>query len=401
MGLSVCVVLRNEEFFLPGLLRECRKYADEIVLVDTGSTDNSATIGSAAGAQVVHFPTTDLSAARNVGMSCCSSEWILFLDADERFMYSDFQKLRLGEPGRGDAGKNVAFIQPIFNYVGSGAWANFYTLRLIRNGTELTWSGQFHESIMDAVMDSGLPYSHSPAPIRHMEFVGPTPLREKRKRNIGRIQPIITPGNPAHAKLLALNALDYYALGHRETAIQMVRTACHDTPTSHLAWRFLGQFLSAAGDTSELGAGSEAANAFAMSLANLPAGCRRRSIPMFGCLQNQVRIGEYAAAATLARQIIELEPASHSWLNLATIAFLMGDEALVGECFAEACDSDQHFLDPAVHRTGQAGSVYHVQRSVLREYHLLRSHPLFGRRVAGPLSDTVPAVVAAHDAHFR
>ena len=83
--LSVCIITKNEEKFIDGCISSILSIADEIVIVDSFSTDNTKQISK-------KFPVTyferkwngDYSAARNYAISKASGKWILFLDADER-----------------------------------------------------------------------------------------------------------------------------------------------------------------------------------------------------------------------------------------------------------------------------------------------------------------------------
>ena len=83
--ISLCLIARDEERFLPGCLASVSGVVDEIVLADTGSTDRTVEIARAAGATVVHHAwDEDFSAARNAALAAATGDWILLLDADER-----------------------------------------------------------------------------------------------------------------------------------------------------------------------------------------------------------------------------------------------------------------------------------------------------------------------------
>lgn len=85
--LSVCMIVRNEAAFLPGALCSLRaELGDvEIVLVDTGSTDDTAAIAERYGCKVVNFAwRDDFAAARNASLDAASGRWALIFDADHR-----------------------------------------------------------------------------------------------------------------------------------------------------------------------------------------------------------------------------------------------------------------------------------------------------------------------------
>src|SRR3990172_5816578 len=82
---SLCMIVRDEAAMLPAFLEAARGSWDELLAVDTGSTDATPELLAAAGATVLHRPwDDDFAAARNFGLERASGEWVLVLDADER-----------------------------------------------------------------------------------------------------------------------------------------------------------------------------------------------------------------------------------------------------------------------------------------------------------------------------
>jgi tetratricopeptide (TPR) repeat protein len=93
--LSVCLIAKNEERHLARCLESVLGLADEIVLVDTGSTDGTVEIAQAYGARVFHFTwQDDFSLARNVSIAQAKGEWILAIDADETIAERDHAVIR-------------------------------------------------------------------------------------------------------------------------------------------------------------------------------------------------------------------------------------------------------------------------------------------------------------------
>jgi len=83
--LSAAMIVRDEEHHLEACLRSIQDLVDEIVLVDTGSEDQSVAIARRFGARVFEFAwCDDFAAARNHGLERCRGDWILYIDADER-----------------------------------------------------------------------------------------------------------------------------------------------------------------------------------------------------------------------------------------------------------------------------------------------------------------------------
>ena len=83
--LSLAMIVRNEAGRLGACLESARGVADEMVVLDTGSTDGTREVAAAHGARVETFPwIDDFAAARNASLGLCTGDWTLVLDADER-----------------------------------------------------------------------------------------------------------------------------------------------------------------------------------------------------------------------------------------------------------------------------------------------------------------------------
>lgn len=93
MTISVAIITRNEEENLKDCL-ESVKWADEIVLVDSGSTDKTLEIAKRYTAKVSHHDFKDFASQKNHVLSLCSGDWIFLIDADERVTRELAEELR-------------------------------------------------------------------------------------------------------------------------------------------------------------------------------------------------------------------------------------------------------------------------------------------------------------------
>ncbi|MCR5833956.1 MAG: glycosyltransferase [Selenomonadaceae bacterium] len=85
--ISACYMVKNAAKDLRRSLKSLAEYVDEIIVVDTGSTDNTVEIAESYGAKIFHEPwQDDFAAPRNVAISAATGDWIVFLDADEFFV---------------------------------------------------------------------------------------------------------------------------------------------------------------------------------------------------------------------------------------------------------------------------------------------------------------------------
>ncbi len=81
--LSAVVLTKNEEAYIAGCIESLR-WADEVVVFDSGSTDRTVEIAGELGAVVIQHPFRDFASQRNAALQAVGSEWIFFVDADER-----------------------------------------------------------------------------------------------------------------------------------------------------------------------------------------------------------------------------------------------------------------------------------------------------------------------------
>lgn len=89
--LTLCMIVKNEESNLKSCLSKVAPFIEEIIIVDTGSTDNTKAIASEFTDKIYDFKwCNDFSKARNFSISKASNDWILVLDADE--VVTDFFK---------------------------------------------------------------------------------------------------------------------------------------------------------------------------------------------------------------------------------------------------------------------------------------------------------------------
>lgn len=150
---ALCMIVRDEAENLPVCLNSVRGLADEIWVVDTGSTDGTPELAQALGANVLHFTwIDDFSAARNQGLELAQAEWILVLDADEQLVEEDKQII-LDALAREGTESVAAFILPICSLLGDGAEGKEmnYNVRLFRNRRSHRYEGAIHEQIAPSI----------------------------------------------------------------------------------------------------------------------------------------------------------------------------------------------------------------------------------------------------------
>lgn len=145
--LTLSMIVRNEERYLPMCLSAVRDVVDQIVIVDTGSTDKTVAIARDFGAEVYHFPwCDDFSAARNESLQHATGDWILWLDADEELHKESVDALKNLLRREDVAGAHLR----IDNLIG-GRTVSFLLTRLWRRHPAIRFKLPVHEQILWAV----------------------------------------------------------------------------------------------------------------------------------------------------------------------------------------------------------------------------------------------------------
>ena len=160
--LACAILSRNVAPHIAECVRTCL-FADEVVAFDSASDDGSRELASAAGARVVDTPFINFSQARNFALQALGTEWVLFVDADERVTPELALEVRRAiepEVRPGGRGNVHGWWIPRFNYIvgrvmRGGGWYPDYQLRLLRrNRAHYDESREVHElAIVEGATD--------------------------------------------------------------------------------------------------------------------------------------------------------------------------------------------------------------------------------------------------------
>ncbi|MBI2425385.1 MAG: glycosyltransferase [Candidatus Hydrogenedentes bacterium] len=212
--LSIAMIVKDEALLLPECLQLARQWADEICVVDTGSTDGTLEILAAHGCRTGTMAwNDDFSAARNAAIELCAGDWVFALDADERLRAEDHAALR----GLCDAAPDhgVRFITR--NYTDRSNLADFVAeagapealgfpgwfpsgkVRLFPRRADLRFEGVVHEMINPSLERVGLPILDSPIPVLHYPLLKPEAAHASKRDlylRLGEAKCAAEPDNP-------------------------------------------------------------------------------------------------------------------------------------------------------------------------------------------------------------
>jgi glycosyltransferase involved in cell wall biosynthesis len=219
-SIALCMIIKNEQKDLPDCLNSVKDIVNEIIIVDTGSTDDSVKIAKEYGAVIRHYKwDDDFSAARNKSIEDVQSEWILFLDADETLEDSSKDYLRQ---------LPLAVDQPAAYYVknknildreNDEIFTEHYNIRLFKNNKGITFQGRIHEQLVCS-QGKEIERMTSDIVIKHKGYLTDVvDAKNKNKRNFVLLEESIKmdPDNPFHYHNLGIQ---YYAENDFLKAIQ-------------------------------------------------------------------------------------------------------------------------------------------------------------------------------------
>ncbi|MFB5759862.1 glycosyltransferase [Paenibacillus medicaginis] len=149
--LSVCMIVKNEEALLSRCLDSVQGIADEIVIVDTGSTDRTKEIAARYTSLIFDYTwSNDFAAARNESLQHATGKWILVMDADEYLAVEDYDQWN-DFLDKEESISHLAYTLPIINFTGDKEYQDDMTTspvtRLFPNGKGIRFERPIHEQL--------------------------------------------------------------------------------------------------------------------------------------------------------------------------------------------------------------------------------------------------------------
>lgn len=224
--ISLCMIVKNEEKNLPETLNSVKDYIDEIIIVDTGSTDNTVEVARSFGAKVYFYEwNDDFASARNEALRHANCEWILSIDADDTMNGSDILRFKeyLKET---DA---LGFSIPIFSKIEdrslniNNTVVN-YLVRIFKNDPRIRFSRRVHEFVDQSIYDIGGKIERIDLPVFHRGYADLEILKKKIERN-KRLLELALDENPSDHNLWVYMGKTYVTLDDLDSAERCYRKA--------------------------------------------------------------------------------------------------------------------------------------------------------------------------------
>jgi tetratricopeptide (TPR) repeat protein len=374
-GLSIVMIAKNEESHLPRCLDSVINLADEVVMVDTGSTDKTMDIAESRGAKVVREKwQEDFAKARNRSIDEAQGRWLLWLDADDVVAVGEHDRIR----NLVAKNENAAYAFIIENEYEGRKGQAFRQVRLFPAGKGVRFEGAVHESLSPSLNKAGIPILQNDIRILHTGYNRAEDREKKMKRNHTLLQEEFgrAPDDPAvlmelgnsffqkkdfeqaialylrlektagaaekqrdvHNAAPTLLGTAFFEMGLYEDAKRWLTEACARTPDSVAPWYFLGQIALRQNDPETL-------------------------LKMF-----EKVIEMRPAISTVASDITGMKANAYAFAG--NLYFVRGNFARAAELFAEA---EEQGLPPAFQYETAADAAKRAGRSELTAYFRAKS----------------------------
>jgi glycosyltransferase involved in cell wall biosynthesis len=181
--LSLTMIVKNEAATLTNCLASVGDLVDEIIVVDTGSSDHTKDIARQHGARVFDFSWCDsFAAARNESIRHATGQWLLWLDADESFDQLNRDKLRALLANLPD--DNSAYVMGQLSHTANGFVNLVDQVRLFRNHPAIRWEYRVHEQILPSLRQAGHAVRSTDLVLEHSGYLDSVLHRGKLERNL-------------------------------------------------------------------------------------------------------------------------------------------------------------------------------------------------------------------------
>lgn len=181
--ISICMIVKNEERNLLRLLPNLTRFADEIVIVDTGSTDKTKDIIQQFGLPLYEHPwengKINFAAARNVSIDNATKDYIWWIDADDDLPFMSYiQAKRMLKDN-----PNIALMVTLISLQGDG---NVFSgqLRIFPRRDDIRFVNRVHEQVLPDVNKAGIKLSHLDVPLYHLGYQSKEEIKAKLLRNL-------------------------------------------------------------------------------------------------------------------------------------------------------------------------------------------------------------------------
>ncbi|MBL7703408.1 MAG: glycosyltransferase [Ferruginibacter sp.] len=216
------MITKNESRFIQTCLQSVCRIASEIIIVDSGSTDDTLKIAAGFNAKIFSITwQNDYAWARNIAISKCSSDWIFFLDADEYLENAENLLKVLSKAKNRNTGGFLTERTDVYRHKENGLIIHYPVgiVRLFRNNPQFEYRSPVHEQINTAITDAGFTVEIlKTSRIIHQVYMSADDFLEtKQRRYLGLIENELAKDSTNYW-MRYQQAKTYWFLGEKEKA---------------------------------------------------------------------------------------------------------------------------------------------------------------------------------------
>lgn len=263
--LSLCMITKNEEKNLKQCMENAKPFIDELIILDTGSTDKTKEIAKQFTSKIYDFRwCDDFAKARNESISKATKEWVIYIDADEIISLEDWQKIRkLIYSNEADAyilhQRNYTPNKALFDWRPNDSCKEcksdgFFIspiIRLFRNNKNYSFDYKVHETVDKSILEHKGRIRDCQIPVHHYGYLkAQNIISAKREKylELGLKQIEETPANPRPYYEVAMI---YKNTGQYDEAEKYFRKASELNPNYKLVYTNLGDIYAKKGRLKE------------------------------------------------------------------------------------------------------------------------------------------------------
>ena len=220
LSISAALIVKNEEKYIKTCMESLQDFADEIIVVDTGSTDKTKEICSNYGALITDYKWDDSFAnARNFCLDHCTKSWIIRVDGDEALpLMTKVNIYNAIVNNEADA-----FLVPIQNIQPNGTYELSSTIRVFKNNPKYRYTGRVHEEIDESLKQAKAKVLKINNPFIHYGYL--KGIQDQKSAFYLHLLKLDYADNPNNFKTNMNLANYYYHHNNYETAIEFYKDA--------------------------------------------------------------------------------------------------------------------------------------------------------------------------------
>jgi len=398
--LALAMIVRDGGQNFASLLQEAQPWVDEIVIGDTGSSDDSLAIARASHARLLEFPwLDDFAAARNSVLAQCQSAWVLVLNADERLSRQDWQQLRRWIDNQSRLNAVAAGRIQIRNYLadryGRRGWQPVphpdphamaagapsagcvisSTVRVFPNLPEISFQGRKHGSVEASLREAEISVVDLPWPVHHFGYLHQDPQKKQWQLHVAHLK---TTEQPHCAEAWAELADCAIGVKNHQQALVAIERSLLLEPGDPEIRLTAGWVLQELGNFKR----SDEQLVVVAGLPEVPLHIRAEAAHLRA--QVAIKCDRPQSAVTLLTSAIRLLPNNGEFYNtLGSLQLTLGRSEAAQAAFSHACELLPNQAEPCLNLAVMWESTNDLERAAEQYAEALRRDPSNAQALAG------------------